>query len=80
MLVVITKVNMKTSPENLINDVVAWCTMCAERDKTFSFKYDPETKRLQIESPTWNQAYKRGSALHTRFKVFYNVEKKDEEA
>lgn len=70
----ITKINLADETNETITAVLNWCQFCVGIDKTFSYTYNAETKQLKIESARRDQAFKRGSALHKKYGVFYNVE------
>jgi len=68
-----TKVSLKNVRPETIEKAVGWCIFCVKRDRTFAFHR--EGNFIIINSPTRDQAYKRGEALHKRYGLFFNVEK-----
>jgi len=55
-------------------DLLDYCKRAAEQDKTFLFEIQAD--RIIIQSPSRDQAFKRGALLNFRFNVFYEVVKK----
>jgi hypothetical protein len=72
----ISKVSLKTAKPETIQKALEWCSYCVQRDRTFTYQLKGDF--LMINSPTRNQAYKRGNALHKRYGLFYNVEKQNQ--
>ena len=74
--VYITRVNLKQTDPETVKKALEWCSYCQTRDPTFN--YTQKGNFIIITSPTKQQAYKRGSALHKRFTLHFNVEKQTE--
>ncbi|MEM2463568.1 MAG: hypothetical protein QXY07_02670 [Candidatus Bathyarchaeia archaeon] len=68
-----TRVSLKNADQKTVEQALKWCTLCQSRDETF--KFYRKGNFIIIESPTKTQAFKRGSALHKKFQLHYNVEK-----
>jgi len=71
----ITKVSLKNVKPETVEKAVGWCIFCTKRDRTFAFRQ--EGNFIIIDSPTRDQAFKRGEALHKRYGLFFNVEKQN---
>ena len=71
-----TRISLKQADAETVRKALEWCNFCQNRDPTF--KYEHKGNFLIIQSPTRNQAYKRGSALYKKFRLPYNVEKEKE--
>ena len=69
----IYKLILHTIPEEHRKALLEYCERAQNQDETFKFTFDD--KYVVIDCPTMDVAYKRGILLHSRFNVFFEVER-----
>ena len=67
------KLLVHTIPPEQRQALLSYCESAQKQDETFKFTFDD--KYVVIDCPTMDVAYKRGILLHSRFNVFFEVER-----
>jgi hypothetical protein len=69
---------LHTIPQDKVEELLDYCYRSQQKDDTFRFRIERENDKLKyiiIQCPDKDVAYKRGVLLHSRFGVFFEVER-----
>jgi len=69
---------LHTIPQDKVGELLDYCYSARQKDETFRFRIervDGKLKCIIIQCPDKDVAYKRGVLLHSRFGVFFEVER-----